>query len=88
VPAALDVHLGVTTSPTTRHALSRWLGGHPRFTIQFTPTGSSWINQVERCFGFLTDQLIERGVHKSVAPLENDVREWIATWNGAPRPFA
>jgi hypothetical protein len=34
--------------------------------MHFTPTGSSWINQVQRWFGYLTDQLIRRGVHKSV----------------------
>jgi hypothetical protein len=43
-----------------------WLGRHPRFHVHFTPTGSSWINQVERWFGFLTGQMIRRGVHKSV----------------------
>jgi hypothetical protein len=34
------------------------------------------------------DQPLKRGVHKSVVALENDVREWIATWNADPRPFA
>jgi len=66
----------------------KWLTKHPRFTLHFTPTGSSWINQVERWFGFLTDQLLKRGVHKSVVAPENDLREWIATWNADPRPFA
>lgn len=44
-------------------------------TCTSSPPGSSWINQVERWFGFLTDQLIRRGVHKSVQTLENDIRE-------------
>ena len=52
--------------------------------MHFTPTGSSWINQVERWFGLLTDQLIRRGVHNSVEALENDVRDWIDTWNDEP----
>ncbi len=56
--------------------------------MHFTPTGSSWINQVERWFGFLTDQMIRRGVHKSVQALEADIRDWIETWNENPRPFA
>ena len=51
------------------------------------PDRSSWINQVERWFGLLTDQLLRRGVHKSVAALENDVREWITAWNEDPKPF-
>ena len=45
--------------------------------MHFTPTGSSWINQVERWFGLLTDQMIRRGVHKSVQALEKDIRDWI-----------
>jgi hypothetical protein len=55
--------------------------------VHFTPTGSSWVNQVERWFALLTDKLIRRGVHTSVQALENDIREWIATWNQKPRPF-
>ncbi|MCZ4590197.1 hypothetical protein O4328_42415 [Rhodococcus opacus] len=41
----------------------------------------------ERWFGFLTDQLIRRSVHKSVAALEKDVRAWIDNWNQDPKPF-
>ncbi|WP_020500930.1 hypothetical protein [Sciscionella marina] len=55
--------------------------------MHFTPTGSSWINQVERWFGYLTNQLIRRGVHKNVTALEKDVREWITAWNHDPKPF-
>ena len=42
---------------------------------------------MERWFGLLTDQLIRRGVHKSVVALENDVRQWIKNWNDNPKPF-
>ncbi|WP_433347430.1 hypothetical protein ACQP25_30115 [Microtetraspora malaysiensis] len=42
---------------------------------------------MERRFGFLTDQLIRRRVHKSVQSLEKDIRDWIAQWNDTPRPF-
>jgi len=68
-------------------AIRDWLARHPRFHLHFTPTGSSWINQVERWFGLLTDQLIRRGVHQSVVALENDVRQWIKNWNQDPKPF-
>jgi transposase len=89
VPAELDVHLicdNLSTHKTP--AVNTWLTRHPRFHLHFTPTGSSWINQVERWFGYLTDQLLRRGVHKSVQALETDVREWIKTWNQNPKPFA
>jgi transposase len=88
VPADLDVHLicdnyGTHKTPAVR----AWLARHPRFHLHFTPTGSSWINQVERWFGFLTDQKIRRGAHQSVQALEADIRAWIADWNSNPRPF-
>jgi transposase len=88
VPAELDVHLICDNYGTHKTpAIKAWLAAHPRFHMHFTPTGSSWINQVERWFGFLTDQLLRRGVHKSVAALEKDIREWIKTWNDSPQPF-
>ncbi len=88
VPAELDIHVvcdnyGTHKTPATR----AWLARHPRFHLHFTPTGSSWINQVERWFGFLTDQMLRRGVHKSVQALEADIRAWVADWNQHPRPF-
>ena len=89
VPAGLDVHL-VCDNLATHKApvIQAWLARHPRFCLHFTPTGSSWINQVERWFGYLTAQRIRRGVHKSVQALEADIRDWIKDWNASPRPFA
>jgi len=88
VPAGLEVHL-VCDNLATHKApvVQAWLARHPRFRLHFTPTGSSWINQVERWFGFLTDQMIRRGVHKSVQALEAGIRAWIEHWNQNPRPF-
>jgi len=88
VPTDLDVHLlcdNLSTHKTP--AIRAWLAKRPRFHVHFTPTGSPWMNQVERWLGFLTDQLIRRGVHKSVRALENDLRTWIRNWNDDPRPF-
>jgi transposase len=88
VPAGLDVHLVCDNYGTHKTPeVQAWLARRPRFHVHFTPTGSSWINQVERWFGYLTDQKIRRGVHKSVQALEADIRAWIDTWNQNPRPF-
>jgi transposase len=88
VPAELDVHLICDNYGTHKTpAIKTWLAKHPRFHMHFTPTGSSWINQVERWFGFLTDQQITRGAHRSVQALEKDIRAWITDWNTHPRPF-
>jgi len=88
VPAGLDVHLICDNYGTHKTpAIKAWLARHPRFHMHFTPTGSSWINQVERWFGYLTGQLIRRGVHKSVQALEADIRTWMQQWNSDPKPF-
>ena len=88
VPEHLDVHLicdnyGTHKSP----AIVRWLEQHPRFHMHYTPTYSSWINQVERWFAYLTQDLLQRSDHRSVQALEKDIRNWVAAWNENPRPF-
>jgi transposase len=88
VPADLDVHLVCDNLSTHKTpAIIKWLDAHPRFHLHFTPTSSSWLNQVERWFGLLTDKQLRRGVHKSLHALEKDIRTWVATWNDNPRPF-
>jgi transposase len=88
VPADLDVHVVCDNLSTHKTpAIRDWLARHPRFHIHFTPTGSSWLNQVERWFAYLTTQLLRRGVHTSVAALEKDVRSWVKNWNADPKPF-
>jgi transposase len=88
VPAHLDVHLVCDNYGTHKTpAITTWLAKHPRFHLHFTPTSSSWINQVERWFGFITDELIRRGSHTSVQTLEADIRAWVKNWNADPRPF-
>jgi len=55
--------------------------------VHFTPTYSSWINQVERFFGYITTDLLQRSDHRSVQALEADIRAWIQDWNQHPKPF-
>jgi transposase len=88
VPEGLEVHLVCDNYGTHKTpAIKAWLARHPRFHLHFTPTGSSWLNQVERWFGYLADQMIRRGVHKSVQTLERDIRDWMKMWNQHPKPF-
>ena len=88
VPADLDVHLVCDNYGTHKTpAVNAWLRKHPRFHMHFTPTSSSWINQVERWFGFITAELLRRGSHNSVQAPETDIRAWVAGWNTEPKPF-
>jgi transposase len=65
----------------------RWLLAHPRFVLHFTPTYSSWINQVERWLAELQRRCLERGVFCSLDELTTALEEWIKLWNQDARPF-
>jgi transposase len=88
VPAELDVHIVCDNYSTHKTAaIKTWLGAHPRFHMHFTPTYSSWLNQVERFFAYVTADLLQRSDHRSTRALENDIRAWVKTWNDDPKPF-
>ncbi|RPF26963.1 IS630 family transposase [Georgenia muralis] len=88
VPDHLDVHLICDNYSTHKHpTVNRWLQAHPRFHMHFTPTYSSWINQVERFFAYVTADLLQRSDHRSVQALEADIRNWVKAWNDDPKPF-
>jgi len=88
VPADLDVHVIVDNNATHKTpAIQRWLLRHPRFTLHFTPTYSSWLNLVERWFAELTNRWLRRGTHRSTRELVASIRTWITNWNDEPKPF-
>lgn len=88
VPANLDVHVVMDNASTHKTKLIRdWFAKRPRWHAHFTPTSSSWINQVERFFALLTDRQLRRGVHRSTAELEAAIRAFIDTNNADPKPF-
>jgi putative transposase len=88
VPQHLDVHLICDNYGTHKHAKVRaWLARRPRFHLHFTPTYSSWLNQVERWFALITNQAIRRGSFDSVTDLKRKVSEFVEHYNQHPRPF-
>lgn len=88
VPADLDIHIVMDNYATHKTpAIKAWLARRPHWHIHFTPTSGSWINQVERWFAELTRKQLQRGVHRSVAQLEADIRAFIVRHNENPKPF-
>jgi transposase len=88
VPPDLDVHLILDNYGTHKTPIiQQWLLRHPRFQVHFTPTYSSWINQVERWFATLTDKQIRRGTHRSTRALEDAIRLYLKINNEDPKPF-
>jgi transposase len=88
VPEDLDVHVILDNLQTHKTpAAHRWFLRHPRFHVHFTPTYSSWLNQVERWFALLEQKALKRGVHRSTAELEKAIYEFIEVSNDNPRPY-
>jgi transposase len=88
VPAGLEVHVVLDNASIHKAPPVRdWLAGHCRYHLHFTPTASSWLNQVERFFALLTARRLKRGVHRSVEELEAAVLAYVEHHNAEPRPF-
>ena len=60
----------------------------PRFHIHYTPTYSSWLNQVERWFALITQRAIRRGSFSSVKELIAKIEHFVASYNKNKAPFA
>ena len=87
-PPDLDLHLIVDNYATHKHDdIQTWLAKHPRITLHFTPTSSSWLNLVERWFREITDKRIRRGVFRSVPELVTAITEYLDHNNADPKPF-
>ena len=89
VPEDLDVHLIVDNYGTHKHPrVKQWLASHPRYHVHFTPTYSSWLNQVEIWFNRITQQAIRRGTFRSVKELVAKIEQFVQHYNAHACPFA
>lgn len=87
-PTELALHLIVDNCATHKHPVVRaWLEKHPRIHVHFTPTGSSWLNLVERFFRQLTDDVVREGSFASVAELVSAINVHLAHHNLKPTPY-
>jgi transposase len=83
-----EVHLVLDNYGTHKTPkVIRWFARHPRYQLHFTPTSGSWVNQVERWFGEITEKRIRRGSFQSVSSLEKAIQEYLDYNNEKPRPF-
>jgi len=87
-PPELDLHLIVDNYVTHKHAkVKAWLARHPRVHMHFTPTYSSWLNQVERWFALITERAIRRNSFTSVRELKQQIELFVQRYNADASPF-
>jgi putative transposase len=88
VPPDLEIHLVVDNYATHKHPeVKRWIAAHPRYQVHYTPTYSSWLNQVEIWFNIITQRAIRRGTFKSVKELIAKIERFVDQYNKNSRPF-
>ena len=88
VPSGLDIHVIMDNASSHKTKLIKsWFARRPHWHTHFTPTSSSWLNQVERFFALLAEKQIKRGAHKSVKALIADIGEFINKQNANPKPL-
>ena len=88
VPPELGIHLVVDNYATHKHPkIKRWLAAHPRYLVHYTPTYSSWLNQVEIWFNIITQRAIRRGTFRSVKALIAKIEQFVSDYNHTSRPF-
>ena len=89
VPHDLDIHLVVDNYSTHKHPdVRRWIAAHPRYSVHYTPTYASWLNQVEIWFNIITQRAIRRGTFRSVKALIAKIELFVGQYNLNSRPFA
>ena len=87
-PRSKEIHVILDNLSTHNNDdVEAWLAKHPNVTFHYTPTGASWISQIETWFGIITRQAIRRGSFKSVAQLTKKIDDYIAHWNEDAEPF-
>src|SRR5208282_404236 len=87
-PRGREIHLiadNLSAHKTKR--VEQFLAAHPKVHLHYTPTYSSWLNQVENWFAKIERDVIARGVFTSVKDLARKLRRYIGHYNHAPKPI-
>jgi transposase len=88
VAPELDIHMVLDNYGTHKHPeVKKWLAERPRYQLHFTPTSSSWLNQIERWFAEITRKRIRRGTFTSVRELIKAINDYVRLYNKKPQPF-
>jgi transposase len=87
-PRGREIHIILDNLATHKTEKVRtFLATHPQVQLHFTPTYSSWLNQVELWFAKIERDILARGIFTSVADLRRKILRYIRRYNAAAAPF-
>lgn len=85
---AKEIHIVLDNlSAHKTKAVQQFLKENPKVRFHFTPTYSSWLNQVELWFAKIQRDVIARGIFTSVADLARKLRKYIRAYAKSAKPF-
>jgi putative transposase len=88
-PRELEVHVVMDNYSSHKHPkVKQWFSRNRRFFPHFTPTYSSWLNQVERWFGIITQRAIRRDSFRSTKELRKRIETFTRNYNRQCVPFS
>ena len=86
-PEGQEIHVILdNVSSHKSKSVQHFLEDHPAVHFHFTPTYSSWLNQVELWFAKISRDLLHRGIFTSVSDLAKKIKRFIAKYNQNPKP--
>jgi transposase len=87
-PRRREIHVIVDNLAAHKtKGVDAFLDAHPRVHLHFTPTYSSWLNQVELWFAKIERDLLARGIFTSLPDLARKIRRYITRYNDDPKPI-
>jgi transposase len=87
-PEDKEIHVIVDNlSAHKTQAVAEFLAAHPNVALHYTPTYSSWLNQVEIWFSKIQRDLITRGIFTSKADRARKIARYIKVHNKGAKPF-
>ena len=86
-PKDREIHVVLDNLSTHSKKGGTWLSRHPKVHFHYTPTNSSWLNQIEVWFSILTVRVLRNGSFTSPKELRNAIDRFIASYSEDCSPF-
>jgi transposase len=82
-----EIHVILDNLSTHKPKRDMWLARHPNVRFHYTPTHTSWLNQIEIWFSILAGQSLKGASFQSVADLISHIGNFITAYNNTAQPF-